>query len=105
MISFQSSGICSVNNPRNVFQFPRINSFIQKRGFLKRDIWYKQNVGYCEFGIVKKKSISYLFTAYLRELFAAYKTDISSKVISKSLGINSTFSVPYAYIAPKIPYL
>lgn len=39
MISFQSGDICSVNNPRNAFQFPCINSFIQKREFLKRDIW------------------------------------------------------------------
>lgn len=39
MISFQSSGICSVNNPRNAFQFPCISSFIQKKETLKRDIW------------------------------------------------------------------
>lgn len=65
MISFQSSGICSVNNARNAFQFPCINSFNQKREFLKRDIWDQTKCRYCEIGILK--CISCLYSAYLKK--------------------------------------
>lgn len=61
MISFESSGICSVNNPYNAFPFPHINSLFRRGDFSKETYGTKQNVGYCQIGIIK--CISYLYSA------------------------------------------